>query len=184
MSFWCLQIDQKSNEIFVRISALASKKRLDQKKYSLLYCFFNHLIRGFFLITPLCRFLVDLTQKENFEINWPLLKMNLFFFKFLSGQFIYMQGFSHKKDGSIQQLLSIPTFIQIWLVGRYLGHVTWWPIPYQLTLLVRGKKSLKAGPRVYFSSSQTVQCIRQLCCASLRRQQPSMLSRPRNKHTV
>ena len=25
MSFWCLQIDNKSNEIFVRISALASK---------------------------------------------------------------------------------------------------------------------------------------------------------------
>ena len=32
MSFWCLQIYQKSNEIFLRISALASKKRLNQKK--------------------------------------------------------------------------------------------------------------------------------------------------------
>ena len=32
MSFWYLQIDQKTNEIFVRISALASKKRLNQKK--------------------------------------------------------------------------------------------------------------------------------------------------------
>ena len=31
MSFWCLQIDQKTNDIFVRISALASKKRFDQK---------------------------------------------------------------------------------------------------------------------------------------------------------
>ena len=31
MSFWCLQIDQKNNEIFARISALASKKRSNQK---------------------------------------------------------------------------------------------------------------------------------------------------------
>ena len=31
MSFWCLQIDQKNNEIFVRISALASKKRLNKR---------------------------------------------------------------------------------------------------------------------------------------------------------
>ena len=31
MSFWCLQIDQKTNEIFIRISALASEKRLNQK---------------------------------------------------------------------------------------------------------------------------------------------------------
>jgi hypothetical protein len=32
MSFFCLQIDQKNNENFVRISALASKKRSNQKK--------------------------------------------------------------------------------------------------------------------------------------------------------
>ena len=31
MSFWCLQISQKTNEIFSRISALASKKRWNQK---------------------------------------------------------------------------------------------------------------------------------------------------------
>ena len=31
MFFWCLLIDQKTNEIFVRISALASKKRSNQK---------------------------------------------------------------------------------------------------------------------------------------------------------
>jgi hypothetical protein len=30
----CLQIDQKTNEIFVRISALASKKRSNQKSSS------------------------------------------------------------------------------------------------------------------------------------------------------
>ena len=32
MSFWCLHIDQEANEIFERISALASEKRLNQKK--------------------------------------------------------------------------------------------------------------------------------------------------------
>jgi hypothetical protein len=32
MSFWCLQIGQKTNETFLRISALASKKRLNKKK--------------------------------------------------------------------------------------------------------------------------------------------------------
>ena len=31
MSFWSLQIDQKSNEIFIRISAINSKKRSNQK---------------------------------------------------------------------------------------------------------------------------------------------------------
>ena len=31
MSFWCQQIDQKNNEIFVRISAQASKERLTKK---------------------------------------------------------------------------------------------------------------------------------------------------------
>ena len=31
MFFWCLQIDQKPNEIFLRISALASKQRSNQK---------------------------------------------------------------------------------------------------------------------------------------------------------
>ena len=32
MSFWCLQISQKTNEIFSRIFALASKKRSNQKR--------------------------------------------------------------------------------------------------------------------------------------------------------
>ena len=31
MSFWCLHFDQKTNEIFVRMFALASKKRSNQK---------------------------------------------------------------------------------------------------------------------------------------------------------
>jgi hypothetical protein len=31
MSFWCHQIDQKTNGIFVRISALVSKKKSNQK---------------------------------------------------------------------------------------------------------------------------------------------------------
>ena len=30
MVFWCLQIDHKTKEIFIRISALASKKRSNQ----------------------------------------------------------------------------------------------------------------------------------------------------------
>ena len=52
MSFWCHRFDQKINEIFLRISALASKKRLNQ-------IFFG--------------FLGDLkTPKRHFEINRPL----------------------------------------------------------------------------------------------------------------
>jgi hypothetical protein len=31
MSFWCHQIDQKTNEIFVRISEIASKESSNQK---------------------------------------------------------------------------------------------------------------------------------------------------------
>ena len=37
MSFWSLQIDQKTNKFFVRISALASKKRSNQKNKGTLY---------------------------------------------------------------------------------------------------------------------------------------------------
>ena len=37
MSFWCLQIFQKTNEIFPRISAIASKKRSNQKNKGTLY---------------------------------------------------------------------------------------------------------------------------------------------------
>ena len=57
MILWCLQINQKkSNEIFVRILALASKMKSKQKN------------KG-----TLLGFLVDLkTPKEHFEINWPL----------------------------------------------------------------------------------------------------------------
>ena len=33
MSFGCHRFDQKANEFFLRISALASKKRLNQKLY-------------------------------------------------------------------------------------------------------------------------------------------------------
>ena len=35
MFYWCHQIDQKPNEIFVRISALASKERSNQKSNAL-----------------------------------------------------------------------------------------------------------------------------------------------------
>ena len=37
MSFWCLQISQKTNEIFSRILALASKKRSNQKNKDTLF---------------------------------------------------------------------------------------------------------------------------------------------------
>ena len=33
MSYWCLQIDQKTNENFLRISALASNKEFKSKMY-------------------------------------------------------------------------------------------------------------------------------------------------------
>ena len=48
-SFWCLQIDQNQNEMFIRISALASKKRLNKKKGTLYHYDFN--------LTPLSYFL-------------------------------------------------------------------------------------------------------------------------------
>ena len=45
MSFWCLEIDQKTNEIVVRISALASKKMSNQKS-SVRESKYNHPISG------------------------------------------------------------------------------------------------------------------------------------------
>ena len=82
MTFWCLQIDQKLNEICVRISALASKKRSSMKKIgrfyfdslTLLFWFVLFLkARTEILTKILLVFLVDLkTQKCPFKINWPL----------------------------------------------------------------------------------------------------------------
>ena len=91
MFFWYHQIDQKTNEIFVKIHALASKKRSNQKNKSTLY--HTNLIILFwlsyttFLIWPHFRgkgrnpyknfivFLVDLvTPKGHFEINWSLVE--------------------------------------------------------------------------------------------------------------
>ena len=82
MSFWYLQIFQKNNEMFSRISALASKMRSNQKNKG----HFIPLIRGFyfdsyttFLIWPPFPgkfFVVFLdhmkTPKGHFKINWPL----------------------------------------------------------------------------------------------------------------
>ena len=48
MSFWCLQIDQKTNEIFVRISALASKKRSNQNIIPLIWWFYFDSLTLFF----------------------------------------------------------------------------------------------------------------------------------------
>ena len=94
MSFWCLQIDQKTNQVFVRLSALASKKSW---------------------------FLVDLKRpKEHFEINWPL----CYFFnyqveetlKFL--QFLLQDGYLKLHAPQAKKiwncLIENPVFIQGW----------------------------------------------------------------------
>ena len=44
VTLWCHRFDQKTNKIFLRISALASKKRSDQKNKGTLY---NYLIRDY-----------------------------------------------------------------------------------------------------------------------------------------
>ena len=59
MSFWCLQISQKNNEIFVRISALAFKKRSDQKSSQ------NEIIQ---LVVESALFLFDLFLEAKAEI--------------------------------------------------------------------------------------------------------------------
>ena len=93
MSFWCLQISQKNNEIFSRISALASKRCRIKKKIGELYTpnwgfYFDSLTllfwfelfleaRAEILSKSLQEFRWffwgDLkTAKGHFEINWPL----------------------------------------------------------------------------------------------------------------
>ena len=59
MSFWCLQISQKTNEIFVRISALVFKKRSDQKSSQ------NEIIQ---LVVESALFLFDLFLEAKAEI--------------------------------------------------------------------------------------------------------------------
>ena len=88
MSFWCLQIDRKTNEILVRTSALASKKRPNQKKLSTSYhqlddyiltltlLFWFHLFLEARVEIPTKFLLVFWSiwkdSKGDFEINWPL----------------------------------------------------------------------------------------------------------------
>ena len=87
MSFWCLQISKKkTNEIFARVCALASKKRSNQTSSVRYVVKINRRISGikcpyFFDLTPFKRlgqkslkkfrsFLGDLkTPKGHFEIN-------------------------------------------------------------------------------------------------------------------
>ena len=70
MSFWCLQIDQKTNEIFVSISALAPKKRSNQKKgtlyVALLDDFILALLNYFFDLISYSR----LGQKSLQKFRW------------------------------------------------------------------------------------------------------------------
>ena len=68
MSFWCLQIFQKNNEFFSRISALASKKRSNQKNKGTLYRWLEDLI------LTLLRYFFDL------EARAEILEKNLLFF--------------------------------------------------------------------------------------------------------
>ena len=74
MSFWCLQIDQKTNEIFVRFSTLGSKKRSNQKKGTLYVALLDD-----FLLT-LLNYLFDLNfsqrlGKKSLQINVKLISL-------------------------------------------------------------------------------------------------------------
>ena len=81
MSFWCLQISQKTNKNFSRISALASKNRSNQKNKGTLYVpliddIVLTLLHYFLeasaeiLTKILLVFLVEMkTKKGHFEIN-------------------------------------------------------------------------------------------------------------------
>ena len=76
MSFWCLQIFQKTNKKNSRISALASKKRSNQKYKDTLYHSLEDFLFDLFLeareeiLEKISLMLEDLkTPKEHFEIN-------------------------------------------------------------------------------------------------------------------
>ena len=82
MSFWCLQISQKTRH-FLRISALASKKRSNQKR-NVRESKENPPISGI-----KCPYLFDLTPKGRFKINRPLVgdqTLSLEFFEKLDVQ--------------------------------------------------------------------------------------------------
>ena len=67
MSFWCHCFDQNTNEFILRISALASKKRLNQKQIKALYFFLNYWtiiwLRTFFDLTSFYRLGQKLSKK-------------------------------------------------------------------------------------------------------------------------
>jgi hypothetical protein len=71
MSSWCFQISQKTNESFSRISALASKKRSNQKNRGT--CHLIPLIGGFYFDSLTLFFLFDLFLEARAEILEKLL---------------------------------------------------------------------------------------------------------------
>ena len=71
MSFWCLQIFQKTKEIFSRISALASKKKSNQKNKD-----FIPLIGGFYFDSLILLFWFDILLEAKI-----LEKISFFFWK-------------------------------------------------------------------------------------------------------
>ena len=96
MSFWRLQSSQKKQEYFVRISALASRKRSNQKSsvreskknqpISVIKCPYFFDLTSFYRLGQkslefFCWFLVNLkTPKEHFEINRQERRKCLIFF--------------------------------------------------------------------------------------------------------
>ena len=110
MSFWCLQISQKIHEIFSRISAIASKKRSNQKNKGNLYV---PLIGGFYFDSLTLLFWFDLfsearaeileiiswlflgdlkTPKGHFKITWPLVTMNCIYVSSRPVLFFLLKG--------------------------------------------------------------------------------------------
>ena len=79
MSFWCLQISQKNNEIVLWISALSSKKRSNQKiralytnncriLFWLSYTWFDHFLESRAEI--LKKFNVKNSEKFSYQLIW------------------------------------------------------------------------------------------------------------------
>ena len=77
MSFWCHRLDKNTNEIFSGISALASKKRLNQKNtgtFIIRKMIENINVNSFFEFDLFLEASAEILNKivGSFEINWPL----------------------------------------------------------------------------------------------------------------
>ena len=140
MQIWCLQIDQKTNEIFVKISTLASKKRSNQKNKGTLSV---PLIGWFYFDYFTLLFWFDLFLEARVEIFTKIL-------------LVFWEIWRHQKD--ILKLTDLYASVSIFRVCNFaLTTESLAPHFHKLNVFIVCSKSILQGMNL-FLHSESVGC--------------------------